>query len=54
MKEDVHIYMYTSMCIIYMNLCACISASSKPVWVVWDSWKRDVVDLEPYIYMHVA
>ena len=30
------------------------AASSKPFLDVCDSWIRDVVDLEPYVYMHVT
>ena len=29
-------------------------ASSKPFWDVYDSWIRDVVDLEPYVCMYVT
>ena len=31
-----------------------IATSSKAFWDMCDSWIRDVVDLEPYMYMHVT
>ena len=37
-----------------MPHCIYMHASSKPFLDVCDSWIRDVVDLEPYVYMHVT